>query len=42
MESEEQAAREQRNVAKVPATLGLIIGAFLVIAAIAGILIWAL
>jgi len=31
-----------RNVSKVPATLGMMIGGFLLIAAIAVILVWAL
>jgi hypothetical protein len=42
MESEEQAAQEERDVAKVPATLGMVMAAFFVLAVIGIILLWAL
>ena len=42
MESEDQAERDARNVSKVPATLGVMIGVFVVIAVIGIILLWAL
>jgi hypothetical protein len=33
---------EERKVAKVPVTLGVVMGIFLVVAAVVAILIWAL
>ena len=35
-------ANEERRVARVPLTLGAVMGAFLVVAAIVALLIWAL
>lgn len=39
MESEEQAERDEHNVTKVPATLGLMIGFFVVVAVVGIILV---